>query len=312
MRATSNPARPEHGGPAARQRSVSRPRHQIDPAFSGHRGGPRRLSHRRRERARFDGANVTGEFSKPVPSIIHDTHWHRGFGPLTFPGWRAVTERLVQDGVGRVLESLQHGDHLQATVNLEQLEYHSASNTVTPLLRIDTGPIVRIQTVGAKVSNGKLRQLIPVYQERTVDRGLLVEGRRNLIDYFQSKGYFDAQADFDDQQASGGEQAINYRVTLGARHRLAHIAISGNHYFDYDMLRERMESIPAVSRAGVSEIFRSARSITTSRPFAIFIAPTDFAMPKSPPVSRMPIAACAIVWASLFRSTKARSGSLVS
>ena len=92
--------------------------------------------------------------------------------------------------MNRVLESLQRGDHLEATVTLEDLKYDAESNTVTPSLPIDSGPTLLVRTTGAKVSRGKLRQLVPVYQERTVDRSLLVEGRRNLVEYFQSQGYF--------------------------------------------------------------------------------------------------------------------------
>jgi outer membrane protein assembly complex protein YaeT len=196
-------------------------------------------------RARFDGVTLTGDSTKPLESVIRETRWRRGFGPITFPGWRGVTERLVQDGVSRILQSFQRGDHLQADVTLEQLDFHDSTNTVTPLLHIDTGPTLRIETVGAKVSRGKLRQLIPVFQERSVDRSLLIEGRRNLIEYFQSQGYLDATVEFDDSAAAAGAQTIDYRVTLNERHKLAHLDIAGNRYFDGGTLRERLETTPA-------------------------------------------------------------------
>ena len=44
-----------------------------------------------------------------------------------------MTETLVQRGVDRVLDDLQRGDHLQATVTLEEFEIIDAElNTVTP------------------------------------------------------------------------------------------------------------------------------------------------------------------------------------
>ena len=197
-------------------------------------------------RARFDGVKLNGDFNKPVASIAGETKWRRGFGPITFPGWRYVTERLIQDGVGRVLGGLQRGDHLQASVSLDQLDYHEATNTVTPTLHIESGPTVHIETAGAKVSKGKLRQLIPVYQERTVDRSLLMEGRRNLMDYFQSQGYFDAQVDFQEKTAQqGGARVIDYNVVLGDHHKLVEVLIEGNHYLDTPTLRERLETTPA-------------------------------------------------------------------
>ena len=37
---------------------------------------------------------------------------------------------------------------------------------------------------------------MPVFEERAVDNDLLVEGERNLRDYFQSQGYYDVDVDF--------------------------------------------------------------------------------------------------------------------
>jgi outer membrane protein insertion porin family len=196
-------------------------------------------------RARFDGVTVNGTLSRPLETIVHDTRWRRGFGPITFPGWKAVTESLIQKGVARVLQSLQRGDHLQASVTLEKIDYHAATNTITPSLNIDSGRTLRVEVVGAKVSNGKLHQLIPIYEERAVDRGLLVEGRRNLIEYFQSKGYSDAEVSFDDNAIAENAQVIDYQVILKDRHKLMHIAIEGNHYFEDGTLRERLETTPA-------------------------------------------------------------------
>ncbi len=99
----------------------------------------------------------------------------------------------MQTGVSRVLHEFERGDHLEAQVTLDRLSYHDATNTVTPSLTINSGPIVQVQIEGAKVSSGRLRQLIPIYQERTVDRSLLAEGQRNLLEYFQSQGYFDSR-----------------------------------------------------------------------------------------------------------------------
>ena len=99
---------------------------------------------------------------------------------------------------------------------------------------------MEVRTIGAKVSTGHLRELVPIYQERSVDRSLLVEGQRNLTDYFRAKGYFEAQVDFTQQEPEPKRSLIEYNITSGERHKLRHIEITGNHYFDYATLRERM------------------------------------------------------------------------
>ena len=191
-------------------------------------------------RVRFDGIQVQGKFQRPLKSIARATRWHRGFGPIVLSGWREATESRIQTGVERVRRSFQRDNRLQATVTLEKLDYHDKTNTVTPTLVIDNGPLIKVLTTGAKVSTGRLRQLIPVYEERTVDRSLLVEGARNLTNYFQAKGYFGASVDFTENSEEPGVQVINYAITRNERHKLVHIEFTGNHFFNDATLRERL------------------------------------------------------------------------
>jgi outer membrane protein insertion porin family len=191
-------------------------------------------------RAHFDGIELAGQLNSTKESAIKATGWHRGFGPIQLPGWRDVTESRVQTGLERLRQDFQKGDRLEAKVTLDKLDYHPATNTATPYLTIESGPIVEVRTTGTKVSSGRLRELVPVYQERTVDRSLLVEGQRNLAEYFRSKGYFDAQVDFMQSDPAPNRTLIEYNITSGDRHNLKHIDIVGNRYFDYATLRERM------------------------------------------------------------------------
>ncbi len=197
-------------------------------------------------RARFDGVNLTGTFDRPADKIIRATRYRRGIAFIQLPGWSLATEDRVQTGIERVRKDFQNQNRLQVKVTLDRLEYHDKTNTVTPTIMIDNGPLVEVQTSGAKVSQGKLRQLIPVFQEHSVDRGLLLEGTRNLVDYFQSQGYFDAMVDFDEQSPTPGVQRITYAVTRNARHRLVGVEITGNRFFDTSTVRERL----AVREAG--------------------------------------------------------------
>jgi outer membrane protein assembly complex protein YaeT len=205
---------------------------QMDIEFAIHTGA----------RARFDGIHVTGNSTRLLEDIIRASGWHNPFG---IRGWKQLTEARLDDGVNGVRSSFQKHDRLLAKVALAGLDYHEASNTVTPSLSIETGPLVRVKVVGMRLSRGHLKQLIPIYQERSVDEDLLVEGRRNLVEFLQSEGYFDARADFDLSGTKPGEEMITYTVTLGARHSLAHLEISGNKYFTTAALRERMYVMPA-------------------------------------------------------------------
>ncbi len=193
-------------------------------------------------RAKFDGVAITGTpFSA---AILRATHWRNFFGLM---GWRTVTESRVRNGVEGVQRSFQNRDLLLSRVTLDRLEYKDAVNTVTPHLSIEAGPRVQLRARGEKVSRNQMKQLVPIFQERSVDRDLLVEGRRNLLEYFQSQGYFDAQVGFELLPVQKDEQVVEYVLSKGERHRLVGLHLEGNRYFDARTIRERLAVTPATS-----------------------------------------------------------------
>jgi len=194
------------------------------------------------KRARFDGLQATGQMERTIESIIKSAGWKRWYGLL---GWQSLTENRLQSGLQNIRSWYPKHDRLLAKVTLVRLDYHPSTNTVTPVLTIDSGPLVAVRLKGAKVSGGKPRSLLPIYEEQSLDRDLLEEGNRDLVDYFQSKGYFDARVSYTTTGATNGSQFIDYAVDEGPHHKLGHLVIEGNHYFDTPTLRERMSTLPA-------------------------------------------------------------------
>jgi len=194
-------------------------------------------------RARFTRPVITGTPGQSDAAILWKTRWKRLWG---LAGYKHVTESRVQTGLERVRYSFQARDFLMAKVALEKLAYLPETNRVEPHLRIEEGPRIRIRAEGARVGRGKLRQLVPVFQEHTVDRDLLTEGSRNIAQYFQAQGYFDATVDFSSSPVeASGEQTILYNVERGPRYKLTALDIKGNEYFDTKTIRERMAITPA-------------------------------------------------------------------
>src|SRR4030095_4072479 len=78
-----------------------------------------------------------------------------------------------------------------------------------------------------------------------LDDDLLNEGRRNLLDYLQTRGYFDATVGVKKQSDPAGNalRAI-YVIDPGPSHKLVKLSISGNKYFDQEALRSRMQVQP--------------------------------------------------------------------
>ena len=88
------------------------------------------------------------------------------------------------------------------TSSSDHVDYDAATNTVKPTISADGGPKVQVKTSGAKVSKGTLQKYVPVFDEETVNRDLLVRGVANLRDYFQNRGYFDVDVDFQNVRVS--------------------------------------------------------------------------------------------------------------
>ena len=191
-------------------------------------------------RAKYRTPVVLGNLKLAVEQIISATRWkHRFVG-----GWRPVTQTRTREGVENLRALYQKQDRLMASVRLKSIDYDHDTDRATPTLDVDAGPVVSIQAIGAKVSTKKLQQNVPVYEERAVDRDLLIEGQRNLRDEFQAAGYFEAEVEFKEQKLQNDRQEIDYLINLGLRHQLVRLEIQGNHYFDTSSIRERMFMTP--------------------------------------------------------------------
>src|SRR5262249_5970370 len=119
-------------------------------------------------------------------------------------------------------------------------------------LEITAGSPVKLEVEGVKLSSGKLKQLVPIFQEGSVDEDLLAEGRRNIRDHFERRGYIDCDVQY--ASTEGGENSprkILYTVSLGERRKLVAVEFSGNQYFSSDLLRSQLTIHPA-------EVFRPA------------------------------------------------------
>ena len=187
-------------------------------------------------RAHFTMPAITGDAKMPLQDIVSATHWRRWL----IGGWRTVNQSRVTKGIEDVRARYERRGRFEARVSLRAMDYDADTNRSKPALDIDAGPEVEVHAVGAKVSQGKLRTLVPVFEEHTVDESLLLEGERNLRDYFQSQGYFDAEISVKQQRVVNDKASIDYLINPGQRHKLVLIGIQGNKYFRSEAIRERM------------------------------------------------------------------------
>jgi outer membrane protein insertion porin family len=142
---------------------------------------------------------------------------------------RAATAYL-RDYLGRE-------NQLAKQVHFETPRYDSKTNRADLAFHVMLGPKVTVQVMGAKLSKRKVRRLIPIYEENAFDQDLVEEGERNLVSFFQSKGYFDVKVNSQVEE----EPSVSYQVNQGGRHRLVDVEFRGNRRFDHDTLLAQVQ-----------------------------------------------------------------------
>ena len=180
--------------------------------------------------------NVTGTSrlsAGEVASIAHMDHGDR------------VTASRTTDSLQRLRKKFKKQNRVLAQVSIAQQQYRPETNTVDYTFQIDPGPVVVIMAQGFHVSRRVLRKEIPVYEESALDDDLLNEGKRNLLNYLQTRGHFNAKVEIrreNDQQTL----RVIYQIDAGPVYRLSLVEITGNkNFMDVAALKSRMQVQPA-------------------------------------------------------------------
>ena len=192
-------------------------------------------------RARVGAVHLNNGTEYPDSDLLAKSRLHTG---------RPVTSERLEAGKERIRKYLVKKGRLGARAFIRRGEYDPGKNTLPLDLEVTEGPRVKVVVNGAKFSNRELKKLIPIYQEGAIDPDLLEEGKRNIQERLERDGYFDAAVDYATETkpvsekkgtAAGTEEVITYTVERGVKHRLIGISITGNHYFDTELLSSRLQ-----------------------------------------------------------------------
>jgi outer membrane protein insertion porin family len=187
-------------------------------------------------RARFAVPTISGDTKISFDRILTATKFRRWLIHTPKP----MTQARVRQGIEGIRTLYQKENRLQAKVTLDSIRYDATNNTAVPSLTIDAGPRIQVNPIGYKISQGKLRRLIPIFEEHAVDQDLLVEGANNLRDHLQAQGYFEAQVEYKEQAVINDKANLDYLIVTGKRHQLVSISVEGNKYFSLETIRARM------------------------------------------------------------------------
>ncbi|MFN8007034.1 MAG: POTRA domain-containing protein [Terriglobia bacterium] len=151
----------------------------------------------------------------------------------------------VRRSLQRIRKMYSERGFLNANIRLESVQYDAKSNSVQVRIFIDSGSFVYIELTGGKISRKTLRQIVPIYEEGSIDSDLIEEGRKNVEDYFKRKGYFDVTvtSEFIEVPAQRAYQ-INYNIDRGTRQRVVSVTFPGAAYFDRKQLLAPLQTQP--------------------------------------------------------------------
>jgi outer membrane protein insertion porin family len=156
------------------------------------------------------------------------------------PG-KDFSAREVDSGTAKIRSKFTNLGFLNTRVTVDRT-YISSTHSVDLNVTIQTGQFTLVQTRGYDISTRKLRDLVPIYEEGTVDQDLVEEGTANIDRYMQQEGYFEATVSSETIEAPlDNAIQINYTIMPGVRHLIESVTIQGNTYFSEKEIRRRIK-----------------------------------------------------------------------
>jgi len=178
---------------------------------------------------RIGGVEVTGDAGMSASDFRHYAHLRTG---------ARVNHDTANRALTGVLKHYQRDQRLEAEIKVESQQYDPRTQRDSFRFSAVRGPQVKVLVQGASIGAERLKHVIPVFEEGTVDEDLLNEGNRRLRDYFQRLGYFDVKVDHEQQPTTADPVVITFRVQLGSRRRVERVSVAGNHYFNSSILKD--------------------------------------------------------------------------
>ena len=187
------------------------------------------------KQARISSVRVEGPDNPESVRLVHAVRTLRArlSGGLLKPGKPYSPER-ISEATKAMKATLTKQRRLASTVHENPPLYNPATNRVDVSFKVELGPVVTVRMTGARLTaipflaSRQMKKLIPIYSEGTIDRDLVQEGQRNLTDYFQKKGFYDAKVTTD-YQNQPDQILVVYNIDRGQKHKVDQILFHGNY-----------------------------------------------------------------------------------
>ena len=133
--------------------------------------------------------------------------------------------------------------YLAATPEVSE-SFDRSQNSVALVLGFENFGRIRVALEGFNVPKKERPRLLPVLSGEGFDPDLLEEGRRNLKEYLEGRGYSEADVKYDEEREDSGVLVIRYVVTAGPRVSVAYVHFRGNSAVSAGELRGAVQVQP--------------------------------------------------------------------
>jgi outer membrane protein insertion porin family len=156
---------------------------------------------------------------------------------------RPFSASALNKTVGRLKKLYISRGFLNATIRPENFRFDQDSNTLDLDLFLDSGPFIYVDLAGASVPRKRLVELVPIYEEGSLDRDLINEGKKRLADYFQGQGFFDVKVKSEDPIEVPEQNAyqVNYTIERGEKQKVTSLEFPGMSHFQPGQITPSLE-----------------------------------------------------------------------
>ncbi len=199
------------------------------------------------KRAKIGSVKVTGASPEENQRMLESMQTFRAtFTRSALKPGKTFSAGRIKAAGKHLHDYLSHRGFLVAHVDMAPPQYDQNTNRANLTFNVTEGPEVHIRVTGAHFSwipflnSRQKKKLIPIYSEGSVDRDLVSEGSRDLVDYFESKGYFNVKVNISFTRKDNVID-IGYIVQKGKKQKVSRISFSGNRHIEDDELKQYLK-----------------------------------------------------------------------
>lgn len=155
----------------------------------------------------------------------------------------SFTQNDVQQAVDAVLVAHRNKGYIQAHFVRSDIKVDIKKHAVDLYLEIQQGPKWDIDFAGNRsFSDEKLKETLTFYQTGFVDDVEIQNAAREIRALYETRGYFFAQVDINQQRDSEGNRSLFFQIDEGPVSEIRAIEFVGNEVFSQRELRENMRT----------------------------------------------------------------------